>query len=395
MVFACCGAQVLRETPAPRSPLPNPYPQTVRILAWPAFDNQTGNPYNRLLYAPMADMGVTVDEFSPGRALQSALLGAHDAWHLHWPDDLLSITPRRAAAWRVAGLLGLMTLARWRSIRMVWTAHDLGPHESPHPWLERFFWHHFVPRVDAVISLSEHGLEAARERFPRLRGRPGFAIPHGHYRDAYPPAPPKDEARRALDLPAEVPVVLFVGRIRPYKNVARLVKVFREMDAPERAHLVVAGNPASEALRRRIEAAAAGAERVRLALRFIPEAGLPAYLAAADLVALPYRDVLHSGSALLALSFDRPVLVPGRGAMSELQAQVGPRWVQTFAGESSNAETKQLTSEALRDALRWALRVKRPARAPLGALGWDQVATQTVEAYHVVARGSNKRAEAE
>jgi glycosyltransferase involved in cell wall biosynthesis len=365
----------------------------MRILAWPAFDNETGNPYNRLLYTSMAGMGVTVDEFLPRRALRSALRAEHDVWHLHWPDDLLSITPRRAAAWRVAGLLGLMTLARWRGICMVWTAHDLGPHESPHPRLERFFWRYFVPRVDAVVSLSAHGLEAARDRFPRLRGRPGFAIPHGHYRDAYRPAPPKKEARRELNLPPGAPVVLFVGRIRPYKNVERLVEAFQKMDAPKRAHLVVAGNPADEALRRRIKAAAEGAERVRLALRFIPEARLPAYLAVADLVALPYRDILHSGSALLALSFDRPVLVPGRGAMRELQEQVGPRWVRTFgsAGEEGNS----LTPGTLREALRWARRRDRPARAPLGAFDWEKIAAQTVEVYRTVARDTNNPAGAE
>lgn len=364
----------------------------MRILAWPAYDNQTGNPYNRLLYAPMAQLGVTVDEFSPRRALRSALWGGHDCWHLHWPDDLLSITPRRAAAWRVAALLALMTGARARGIRMVWTAHDLGPHESPHPRLERFFWRHFIPRVDGVISLSERGLRAARERFPRLRGRPGFAIPHGHYREAYPPAPPKENARRELDLPLGAPVALFVGRIRPYKNVERLIEVFREMDAPEEARLVVAGNPTGDTLRRRIEAAAAGAERVHLALRFIPEARLPTYLAAADLVTLPYRDILHSGSALLALSFDRPVLVPGRGAMSELQEQIGSRWVRTCGPSSNGSSGDALTPGALREALRWARREDRPARAPLGGFGWKHIAAQTVEAYRAVAQ-TNKPAQ--
>lgn len=355
----------------------------MRILAWPAFENTTGNPYNRLLYAPMGAHGVQVEEFSPRRAAWGAVTGRYDCWHLHWPDDLLSMTPRWAAAWRVAALIALMTAARLHGTRMVWTAHDLGPHESPHPRLEDWFWRRFVPRVDGVISLSEHGLRAARERFPALQDRPGFAIPHGHYRDAYPSAPAKKEARAGLEVPAEAPVVLYIGRIRPYKGVPRLVRVFRDMGGVEKekpaAHLLVAGNPASEAERRRVEAAAADAGRIRLALRFIPDARLPAYLAAADLVALPYRDILHSGSALLALSFDRPVLVPGRGAMSELQAHVGPAWVRTYDEDA-------LTPAALRAALQWALEADRSERAPLEAFGWTRLAAQTVEAYRAVLR---------
>ena len=355
-------------------------PRPLRVLAWPAFQNATGNPYNRLLYEPMAGLGVAVDEFSPRRAALSVVRRPYDCWHLHWPDDLLSLTPRRAAAWRVAGLLGLMTAARLRGTRMVWTAHDLGPHESPHPQLERWFWRHFIPRVDGVISLSEEGLRAARRRFPALRARPCFAIPHGHYRDAYPPAPSRQEARRDLGLPTGVPVVLYVGRIRPYKNVEQLVHVFRQttFQAEEPAHLVVAGNPTSDALRHRIEAAAAGAERVHLALRFIPEERLPIYLAAADLVALPYRDILHSGSALLALSFDRPVLVPGRGAMSELKAQVGTEWVHTYPGGEG------FVPGVLEDALRWARHTPRSEHAPLEAFDWERIAAQTTAVYRTV-----------
>jgi beta-1,4-mannosyltransferase len=39
---------------------------------------------------------------------------------------------------------------------------------------------------------------------------------------------------------------------------------------------------------------------------------------AADLIALPYKEILNSGSAILALSFDRPILVPAAGALAEL-----------------------------------------------------------------------------
>ena len=62
------------------------------------------------------------------------------------------------------------------------------------------------------------------------------------------------------------------------------------------------------------------------------------YLPATDLVVLPYRDILNSGSAVLALSFDRPVLVPRRGSLGDLQNHVGRQWVRTYEGDIGAAE---------------------------------------------------------
>ncbi len=39
---------------------------------------------------------------------------------------------------------------------------------------------------------------------------------------------------------------------------------------------------------------------------------------AADVVVLPYRDILTSGNALLAMSFGRPVIIPRLGCVMEL-----------------------------------------------------------------------------
>lgn len=350
-------------------------PMPLRVLAWPAFDNTTGNPYNRLLYEAVEEQGAEVDEFTP----QRALTGAYDVWHMHWPDDLLSIRDTRAALVRVTGLLLLMAWTRLRGTRIVWTVHDLGPHESYHPVLERWFWRLFLPQVDGFISLSRHGKAMAERVFPALQDVPGFVVPHGHYRVAYPNEMSRAEARAALDLDPEAPVLLYVGRIRRYKNVPHLVRTFRQWEHPE-ARLLVVGNPVSSALRRDIEAAADADERIRLTLRFVPDEAMQRYLNAADLVVLPYQDILHSGSALLALSFDRPVLVPDRGAMSELQEQVGAEWVSTYDGP--------LAPDDLQRGWQWVIETERAGRAPLDALEWDVLAWQTLDAYQAVLRAS-------
>lgn len=340
----------------------------MRILAWPGFENKTGNPYTRLLYEAVEAEGGTVTDFSLG----AAIAGRFDVWHVHWPDDFLSIRSLPRALFYLTAELVLMAWGRVRGASLVWTVHDLGPHEHPHPALERFFWRLFLPLVDGFLTLSEHAKKAVEHRFPALRRVPGRVVPHGHYREAYPEPVTREAARSAMGLPAEAQVWTYVGRIRPYKNVDALVRRFREVEDPD-ARLVVAGNPISEWLEQTVREAAGDDDRITLRLEFVPDAELARLLGAADLVVLPYEDIMHSGTALLALSLDRPVLVPDRGAMSELRERVGDRWVRLYRAP--------LTAETLREAQRWAVRTDRPERAPLEGLAWDGIARATIALY--------------
>lgn len=347
----------------------------LRIMAWPAFENTTGNPYNRLLYEEMVACGVQVKEFTA----RQAAAGSHDIWHMHWPDDLLSRRRTVPTAARLAGLRGLMNWKRRRGTRIVWTVHDLGPHESYHPRLERWFWGWFLPEIDGYITLSEFAREAAQETFPALRRVPGYVTPHGHYRSAYPNEIDRDAARGRLGLSRDETMMLHLGRIRPYKNVPHLVGTFSQTDL-RNTRLFIVGNPVSDDLRSQIEQAAAEDLRVRLRLEFIPDEDMQVYFNAADLVVLPFRDIVHSGSALLSLSFNCPVVVPTHGAMGELREQVGADWVHTYEGE--------FTSGVLTAALEWLRRTDRSSPAPLNDLGWDTIARRTLEAYQSILRAT-------
>jgi beta-1,4-mannosyltransferase len=218
-------------------------------------------------------------------------------------------------------------------------------------------------------------LGAAIERFPPLARLPLFVVPHGHYRQLYPNTMTRAEARFALGIDQNAPVLSFVGQIREYKNVPELITRFRELQDPA-LRLLVAGRSTSPRLDERLRAVAGGDPRVRLDLRLVPEDEIQVFLNAADLIVLPYRDVLNSGAALLALSFNRPVLAPEAGALPELKDRVGPAWLQMYRGD--------LTSEILVDALRWARGTPRPPEAPLQAYGWTEVTRATIAAYHCV-----------
>jgi len=172
-------------------------------------------------------------------------------------------------------------------------------------------------------------------------------------------------------MPPAAHVALFVGRVRPYKGVEHLMSVFRSCPGDD-LRLIVAGRPYTDDLARQIKEKARQEGRIKLVLRHIPEDELQYYLIGSDLVVLPYREIFLSGTALLALSYDRPIIVPRRGALAELAQEVGPAWVRLFDGE--------LTPEELIAAMGWA-KTPRPARPDLRRHDLDEVTAALQRAY--------------
>ena len=114
------------------------------------------------------------------------------------------------------------------------------------------------------------------------------------------------------------PVFAFVGAIRGYKGVGELLEAFAgSTDLGPDARLLICGKPLPARLGRELEQRAVADPRIVLRLERMPEEELSQVLRAADVVVLPFRDILTSGSAILALSLGRPVIAPALGCLPE------------------------------------------------------------------------------
>ena len=338
----------------------------MRILVFPQNIRRADNPYGELLYRGMPSFGIEVDCFSTKRALW----GRYDIFHLHWPEYYLNRALPKAL---IGSLLVLLTIAwmRSRGTRILWTAHNAHSHALSHPAIETWFWRMFTDMLDGFVSLSDACAKRVEMDVPDLRQRESAVIPHGHYREAYPSAIDKLRARLALGLTPEQTVLLFFGGVAPYKNVPHLIGTFRHADLPDTI-MLVAGRPDCKH-GRAVEMAAQRDPRIRLDLRHIPKEEARLLFSAADLVVLPFSDIMHSGSAILALSFNKPVLVPALGALPELQACVGKDWVQTYQGE--------LTPAILSAAAAWARNSDRGLCPDLSSFEWPHIVQATVALY--------------
>jgi beta-1,4-mannosyltransferase len=295
-----------------------------------------GNPYLRLWGAAVRRSGARLAPLAPATVV--AARAQRPAWvHLQWPERTVQAPGRRAAAQGVARLLALVAVARLRGLRVMVTAHNVWSHERRHPRLEPLLW-----TLLGLLATDLHVLTVAGAReflashrtFRRARLR---VIPHVNYAPVVGEAPDRRAARERLGLPAGSRVLVAFGALKPYKGIEALLDAFAALADPD-ARLVVAGRVADPGLDARLAAAARADARIVLLTRFLDDEELATVIRAGDEVVLPYREVLNSGSALLALTLGRPVLLPRTATFAQLREQVGEAWVRLFAGAPTAAD---------------------------------------------------------
>jgi glycosyltransferase involved in cell wall biosynthesis len=335
-----------------------------RVLVFPKSGQ---NPFLQQFAQSLEDGGARVEDFNFWRAF----FGHYDVLHLHWPESHLRTTSLWRSVLKHARFAALCAWSRARGIRVVWMLHNLRPHDGDLPLSAWLFKTWFPRACSHIIGLTHGGLEEARRLYPSLRDKPATVAPHGHYRSYYAQPPPRAECRSTLQLQNAF-TYLFIGNIRPYKNVPQLIAAFAKLPSPN-VQLVIAGIPVLGTESREIETLAAGDKRIELRLQYIADEQIPLYLGAADVVVLPFQGVLNSGSTLLALSFNRRVLAARVGALPEVQSKVGSGWLQLYEGP--------LTTKLLENAQRSHVDHGDDDQPDLSAYEWDSIAQKILTFY--------------
>lgn len=311
------------------------------VYMWPK--RSPHNKYSELLSGAIERGGFRVVHYDRSTAFRPR---RGDIVHLHWPHNSyrgrnLPLTLAKSLSF--AALL----LYYWIiGVRLFWTVHNVWPHTGKTRWdyaMRKFIL--LACRRAFVLS------EKTKREVAAAFGIPAEKLvktPHGHYAGAYPDGGGLN-VREKFGIPSDRFVFLFVGRIHAYKGVGRLIRAYRSLHAPNApaSTLLIAGE-VDAAYRQTFEQEIGqehdvqavsddGIERnecvesderteredrrIVVFPHFVEDGELADYLRAADVVVLPYRQITTSGSAVLALSYYKPVVAPDLGGLAEYVAE--------------------------------------------------------------------------
>ena len=214
----------------------------------------------------------------------------------------------------MAPMMVFWTLFLPRRTKKVAIIHNLVPHEKR--FFDTVFNRLFLRSYDAFVVLSE----AVQKDVLLLKPNAKVALM------AHPPYEGEantldiHEARLQLGLAANKKTLLFFGLIRPYKGLSELIAAFALLD--DSYQLLIAGEVYGDAQIYRSALEKLPNSNWKFVNRYLPDAEVDTYFAAADLVVLPYLNATQSGIRALALSQKRAVLCTNVGGLAEgLQAQ--------------------------------------------------------------------------
>jgi len=244
---------------------------------------------------------------------------------LHWPNDFfLDHTPARIR--QLEDVLDSWNAARKSGrLRTCWVVHNVQPHDSPS--CNVVLVRRFLESLDGRIHLSSWSRQVIQETYP-FQVQHELVTTHWDYRRQF-ATPPKPMP------PTEYLIRLgFFGRIRPYKNIEALIHAVGALPS-DAVRLRIMGSRFDPRYCDEIERLAGRHRNMEVDAHseFIPEEEIERAIDSCHGIVLPYHSILNSGSVLLALSRNRPVLAPATGSLPEVQAGVGPRWLQLYEGE--------------------------------------------------------------
>lgn len=302
-------------------------PPLIHALMMP--DYRRDNPYQALLVEAIEANNVKV-AFPYGNRRGLPILRAIldqpqpiDVLHLHWLEWYLKGNSPIVKYFYALKLLVDILLVRFVGIRIVWSVHNLVEHDTKFLRLELWLQSILVRIVDHVILLNHSTLEGIIEQYYCSRAKVSV-IPHGHYRPFYSKTVTQADARNALKLPPQARIYLNLGMLRPYKGIEDLLQAWqrKQTDLAD-CILIIAGYASDIAYQRQLEALIAQTQNVVFYPQFVEDEKVPLFFNAADVVVLPYRKILNSGSAILAMSFGKPLIAPQMGSLPEILQDAG------------------------------------------------------------------------
>jgi len=274
--------------------------------------------------------------------------------------------------------------------RLVYTAHDVLPHEAEIMSLQHCRW--LYGSSDALFVHGDSLKQLLLERFAVDPARV-HVVPHGNYNFISDTPGPwqRDNARASFGFDAADRVVLFFGLIRGYKGIDTLLEACRLVQAEgleqgQRLKLLIAGRVFKDHWREgnydaQLRDTGLG-EHTRLHLAHIEMPDIARFFHAADVVAIPYKRGSQSGVLRLAYSFAKASVATRVGSLAEVPDEASTCFVPPEDAAAFAHELRRLLCDPeLASALG-----RRARHYADSELSWDRIAGTTRAVYDSLLR---------
>jgi tetratricopeptide (TPR) repeat protein len=243
----------------------------------------------------------------------------HTVIHFHQLDPLYhpGDQTEQSIRQRAESLLDFLREIKKVGGKIVWTKHNPVPHNQQFASIDIELEQKVLDIVDQVIVLG-YGAKAILSSI--CSPNKITVIPHPAFDLVYGPLLSKLEARCRIGVETNSFLFGSIGEIKPYKGLEFMIKTFAELTSEKPAPmLIIAGNPASKAYVDQLKVNLPN--NVVLQDQEIAFDEMSAWICSLDASIFSFKDIWASGSVILSISYQTPVIVPDIGLLREYVEQ--------------------------------------------------------------------------
>lgn len=192
--------------------------------------------------------------------------------------------------------------------KVIITLHNKRTHESKYRKISLWFLRFLLSKSDAIVILCEESYSVIKEITQKDYSKKIFKILHPTY---------VCTSRKYIFPPDKSFTILFIGMIRPYKNIELLIDIAEKH--PE-LNFIIAGKPIDNLYQKKLEVRTNKLSNIKTIFKFLSDSEFDTLMESATLIVLPYHleSTLNSGVAMYAFSKGLNVIIPNIGTISEL-----------------------------------------------------------------------------
>jgi len=226
-----------------------------------------------------------------------------DIIHFHWPESLCDgrVANKDEV---ISNLRSSLRRLKEKNIKLVWTMHNLLPHDTKSIPFDKELYQLFADSADGCIHHSQCGLKEAIKTYQYVPETEHIVIKHGCHINKVKLEVSRFEARQELGLSSDANIYVTVGAIRPYKKIELLIETLVRRDGNE--ILLIAGGVSDKEYAQQLIDMEGVSKHVKF-LNYVESSDMPKVIRASD-----YLVVAHGQSELTSAAphFSQQYLIP-------------------------------------------------------------------------------------
>jgi beta-1,4-mannosyltransferase len=201
-------------------------------------------------------------------------------------------------------------LIKRKGIKLIWTIHNKFAHENQHKRRELHIRKLLSRMASKVILHSQEALVEINHLYNLDLTHKAEIIFHGNYDGCYPkPSKSRNLLRNEEQLQKDDIALLFFGSLKPYKGIETLIRAYKKTNNVK-VKLYIAGEPYSKEYHELLIDLTKNIAGITTYFTYLNDQELADHLHFADAVVLPFSDTLTSGTAVLAMTLGKALILP-------------------------------------------------------------------------------------